>query len=53
MSSARSKIAWLFDPAAVSWTSFIPVLGITNFALSQGAVLWIVSEAAQEIVLPA
>ncbi len=47
------KIAWLFDPAAVSWTSFIPVLGITNFALSQGAVLWIVSEAAQEIVLPA
>ena len=45
------KIAWLFDPAAVSWTSFIPALGITNFALSEGAVLWIVSETAQDIVL--
>ena len=45
------KIAWLFDATAVSWTSFIPVLGITNFALSEGAVLWIVSEAAQDIVL--
>ncbi len=47
------KIAWLFDSTTINWTSFIPVLGITNFALSEGAVLWIVTDAALEIVLPA
>ena len=31
------------------WTSFVPALGVVNFALSDGAVLWIVSEGAQEI----
>ena len=43
------KIAWLFDSTAVRWTSFIPALGITNFALNDGAVLWVVSDTAQEI----
>ncbi len=43
------KIAWLFNTTAVSWTSFIPLLGVTNFALVNGAVLWVVSNTAQEI----
>ena len=46
------KIAWLFDPAAVSWISFIPALGVTNFALSQGVVLWIVTNTGLEIEVP-
>ncbi len=45
------KIAWLFDPVAISWISFIPALGITDFALDAGAVLWIVSETDQEIAI--
>ncbi len=47
------KIAWLFDSTTVSWTSFIPPLGIINFALNDGAVLWIVSETAQAIPIAA
>ena len=43
------KIAWLFNATAVSWLSFIPALGITNFALADGDVLWVVSDTAQEI----
>ncbi len=43
------KIAWLFDPDALSWTSFIPALGQVNFALANGAVLWVVSETPQDI----
>ena len=46
---ADVKIAWLFNATAVSWTSFIPLLGVTNFALFNGAVLWVVSNTAQEI----
>ncbi len=42
-------LAWLFDSTTISWTSFIPPLGIVNFALNDGAVLWIVSETVQEI----
>ena len=45
------KIAWLFDPDALSWTSFIPALGVVNFPLRDGDVLWIVSQAVQEIVI--
>ena len=45
------KIAWLFDPDTSTWTSFIPALGVVNFPLRDGDVLWIVSEAAQEIVI--
>ena len=43
------KIAWLFDPVAVSWISFIPALGQTNFPLITGAVLWLVANSAIEI----
>jgi hypothetical protein len=49
------KIAWLYNPVGVDrnagaeWTSFIPALGTTNFAVAGGGVLWIVSEGAQEI----
>ena len=45
------KIAWLFDPLAVNWTSFVPLLGVVDFALSDGDVLWVVSEGSQEIAL--
>ena len=46
---ATVKIAWLFDPDAFAWTSFIPLLGTVNFTLIDGAVLWIVSNTAQDI----
>lgn len=36
-------IAWLFDTELVAWTSYIPALGQTDFALVDGAVLWVVS----------
>ena len=35
----------------MSWTSFVPALGVVNFALADGAVLWIVSEGAQTIAV--
>ena len=43
------KIAWLFDGVSVSWTSFVPALGVVNFALVAGAVLWVVSDGSQTI----
>ena len=46
-------IAWLFNPTAINWSSFIPVLGTANFALVEGAVLWVVSDGSQEIVVGA
>ncbi len=46
---ASVKIAWLFDPTAIAWISFVPLLGVTNFSIAEGAVLWVVSEEAQEI----
>ena len=46
---AGVKIAWLFDATTVSWTSFVPALGIVNFALFDGTVLWVVSDTAQEV----
>ena len=46
---ASVKIAWLFDPTTVAWISFIPLLGTVNFTLVDGAVLWIVSNTAQDI----
>ena len=47
------KIAWRFDPAVVVWTSYVPALETVNFALVDGAVLWIVSEGAQTIAIGA
>lgn len=44
-------IAWLFNPAAVDWTSYIPPLGVTDFALADGDVLWVVSDGPQKIVI--
>ena len=44
------KIAWLFDENAIVWTSFIPALGMVDFALVDGSVLWVVSDTAQTIV---
>ena len=46
-------IAWLFDSVAIRWTSFIPVLGTVNYALMDGAVLWVVSDGPQEIAVGA
>ena len=40
-------IAWLFDTDLVAWTSYIPALGQMDFALVDGAVLWVVSPIAQ------
>ena len=45
------KIAWLFDGVNLSWTSFVPELGVTNFALAEGSVLWIVSGGAHVITI--
>ncbi len=45
------KIAWLFNPVPITWTSYIPALGQTNFALADGAVLWVVSDTDQEIAI--
>ena len=42
-------IAWLFNRDLVNWTSFIPALGQTDFALVDGAVLWLVSPIDQEL----
>ena len=36
---ASLKIAWLFNADVVAWTSFVPQLGITDFALMAGGVL--------------
>ena len=44
------KIAWQFDENAIVWTSFIPALGMVDFALVDGSVLWVVSDTAQTIV---
>ena len=49
---ATVKIAWLFDPAAVTWIAFIPALGTVNFPIADGDVLWIVSSGRQDIPLP-
>ena len=46
------KIAWKFVPLTMQWNSYIPALGVINFALRQGDVLWVVSEGPQEIVVP-
>ena len=45
------RIAWLFNPVPITWTSYIPALGQTNFALADGAVLWVVSDTDQEIAI--
>ena len=42
-------IAWLFDMALVRWTSYVPALGVVDFALVDGAVLWVVSPLAQDL----
>ena len=43
------KIAWLFNRDAVNWTSFVPQLCISDFALVDGAVLWLVAFADGEL----
>ena len=43
------KIAWLFNPATSSWIAFNPILGSVNFALVNGAVLWLVANSAIDI----
>ena len=58
---ALLTIAWLFNEDAGeagsgasttgSWTSFIPQLGITDFLITNGAVLWLVSPDGQDIVV--
>lgn len=46
---ATVKIAWLWDPDAFSWTSFIPQLGITDFDIADGDFLWVVAFTATTI----
>ena len=43
------KIAWLFDRVRIVWTSYVPALGVVDFALVDGAVLWVVSPIAQDL----
>ena len=45
-------IAWLFDSDSSSWTSFIPQLAITDFLVTEGDVLWLVSPNGEDIVVP-
>jgi len=45
------KIAWLFNAAAVDWTSFVPALGVVNYTVTPGSVLWLVSEVDQTLVV--
>ena len=45
------KIAWLWNPLARDWTSFVPVLGVVNFAVAPRDLLWVVSEGPQTIVV--
>ena len=45
------KIAWLFNAGSVMWTSFVLDLGVTDFAPTDGAVLWLVTFEATEIPL--
>ena len=56
------KIAWLFNTdtgeagggaSTQAWTSFIPQLGITDFVLGGGAVLWLVAFADIELPITA
>ena len=42
-------IAWLFNPDTVTWTSYVPPLGRTDFLLEDGAVLWLVSPIDQAL----
>jgi hypothetical protein len=49
---ASLKIVWLFEMSSVSWTSFVPQLGITDFPLADGAVLWLVAFADTELSIP-
>ena len=42
-------IAWLFSSDLVAWTSYVPALGVVDFALVDGAVLWVVSPTAQDL----
>ena len=46
---ATVTIVWLFNVAAISWTSFIPDLGLTNFTIEDGDILWVVSDGPQTI----
>ena len=48
---AKVVIAWLFDPTAVLWDSFIPALGVVNFPLADGDVLWVVSDGPGELTI--
>ena len=48
---ATLKIAWLFNATAVSWTSFVPQLGVTDFPLADGAVLWLVAFEDAELLI--
>ncbi len=51
---ATVKIAWLFNPSINEWdTNFFPALGVVDFAIDDGAILWVVSEMAQDIVIEA
>jgi hypothetical protein len=45
------KIAWLFNESTVNWTSFVPQLGVTNFAMPDGAVLWLVAFDPMDIAV--
>ena len=45
------KIAWLFNADAVDWTSFVPALGVVNYTVVPGSVLWLVSVGAQTLTI--
>ena len=45
------KIAWLFNAASLSWTSYVPSLRITDFPLTAGDILWLVAFSDTDLAI--
>ena len=46
------RIVWRFNPDTVTWTSYVPQLGVENYMIAEGDVLWVVSDSGDDIPLP-
>ena len=43
------SVAWKWDRASSSWTSYIPAIGSTDFLVTSGDILWIVAGSAETV----
>ena len=48
---AQVTIAWKFLGVGGGWISFFPDLGVTDYAIAPGDVLWVVSPMDQSILV--